>query len=80
MPSLWQLVSPAIPTDTSRQTSPFDLIAAEMRRPDAPPLVLDLGCGDGKSVALFRSARPDVAWLGLDIAASELADECAARR
>jgi SAM-dependent methyltransferase len=73
MPSLWQLVSPAIPTDSSRQTSPFDLIAAEMRRPDAPALVLDLGCGDGKSAALFRSARPDVTWIGLDIEASELA-------
>jgi SAM-dependent methyltransferase len=73
MPSLWQLVSSAIPADSSHQTSPFELVQEEMSRPDAPALVLDLGCGDGKSAAVFREAKPDVAWVGLDIAESELA-------
>jgi SAM-dependent methyltransferase len=73
MPSLWQLVSAAIPADSSSQTSPFTLIEEEMRRPDAPHLVLDLGCGDAKSAGHFRAAKPDVEWVGLDIAESELA-------
>ena len=72
MPSLWQLVSSAIPADSSSQTSPFELVATEMSRADAPALVLDVGCGDGKSAAVFREVKPDVAWVGLDIAESEL--------
>ena len=36
--------------------------------------VLDLGCGDGRSIDLFRRLLPDVAWTGVDIAKSPEVD------
>ena len=36
----------------------------------AGPAILDLGCGAGGSVDHFRGARPDVAWVGADLASS----------
>jgi SAM-dependent methyltransferase len=32
--------------------------------------VVDLGCGDGNSVDFFRSLKPDIEWIGVDIEAS----------
>jgi len=38
---------------------------------DPPPaIVMDLGCGRGDSVDLFRRFRPEVDWVGVDIATS----------
>jgi SAM-dependent methyltransferase len=71
--SLWKLVGSAIPDDHARQVSAYDLARREMARPDAPDLVLDLGCGDAASATVFRQVRPGVRWIGLDIAESELA-------
>jgi SAM-dependent methyltransferase len=73
MSSLWTLVGAAIPDDHARQVSAYDLARREMGRPDAPGLVLDLGCGDAASAAVFRAVRPDVRWIGLDIVESDLA-------
>jgi SAM-dependent methyltransferase len=70
---MWALLGAAIPDDHSRQVSAYDLARREMARPDAPALVLDLGCGDGASAAVFRQVRPDVRWVGLDLASSPLA-------
>ena len=42
-----------------------------MGGPDAPRRVMDLGCGRGDSVDLFRRHRPDVDWIGVDIAKSQ---------
>jgi len=44
-----------------------------MTAPDAPTLVVDLGCGNGASSALFRRWQPDVEWIGVDIEQSDLA-------
>jgi ubiquinone/menaquinone biosynthesis C-methylase UbiE len=46
--------------------------ARYLNRPGRPaaPRVLDLGCGDGASVDLFRSLEPRVQWTGADIAHS----------
>ena len=68
MSSLWKLVGDVIPDDHSRQVSAYDLARHEMERPDAPATVLDLGCGDAASARVFRGVRPDVRWVGLDIA------------
>jgi SAM-dependent methyltransferase len=73
MASLWKLVSDAIPTDHAEQYSAYDLARREMARPDAPDLVLDLGCGDAGSATVFREVKPDVRWIGLDVAESSLA-------
>jgi SAM-dependent methyltransferase len=65
---LGELLGARIPADHSRQT-----IADSYARP--VERVLDLGCGAGDSVDLFRSLNPGVSWVGADIAQSaEVAD------
>jgi SAM-dependent methyltransferase len=68
MSSLWKLVGDIIPDDHARQVSAYDLARREMACPDAPAMVLDLGCGDAASAKVFRDGRPDVRWVGLDLA------------
>ena len=60
---LGELLGARIPADHSRQT-----LADSYARPVAR--VLDLGCGAGGSVDLFRSLDPTVTWVGADIADS----------
>jgi SAM-dependent methyltransferase len=60
---LGELLGARIPADNSRQTV-ADSYARSAER------VLDLGCGAGDSVDLFRSLNPDVRWVGADIADS----------
>jgi SAM-dependent methyltransferase len=60
---LGELLGARIPNDHSRQT-----IADGYARPAGH--VLDLGCGAGDSVDLFRSFNPNVHWVGADIAES----------
>jgi SAM-dependent methyltransferase len=59
---LGDLLGSRIPGDHSRQAL-ADHYAARLR----PTRVMDLGCGAGDSVDLFRSLNPDVRWVGVDI-------------
>lgn len=54
-----------IPDDHARQALADDYIT-RLR----PAQVVDLGCGPGDSVDQFRSARPDVRWIGVDVESS----------
>jgi SAM-dependent methyltransferase len=62
---LGDLLGDRIPHDHSRQVL-ADHYAARLR----PRSVLDLGCGAGDSVDLFRALDPEVRWVGADIEAS----------
>jgi SAM-dependent methyltransferase len=59
---LGDLLGPRIPADHSRQVL-ADHYAARLR----PKRVLDLGCGAGDSVDLFRALNTDVEWVGVDV-------------
>jgi SAM-dependent methyltransferase len=59
---LGQLLGPRIPGDHSRQVL-ADQYAARLR----PARVMDLGCGTGDSVDLFRALNPEVDWVGVDV-------------
>lgn len=63
-------MSAHIPRDHARQVGSQYYIEEAMRASSPPRLVMDLGCGDGSSATLFRSALPDVRWVGVDIAES----------
>ena len=67
---LGDLLADRIPRDHSRQT-----LADALARPAAS--VLDLGCGAGDYIDVFRGLDPGVQWVGADIADSP---EVAARR
>jgi SAM-dependent methyltransferase len=65
-----------VPGDHARQTLADRYIEQESGRPQQGPWrVLDLGCGAGDSVALFRARDPDVQWVGLDVPGSPEARE-----
>jgi SAM-dependent methyltransferase len=59
---LGDVLGPRIPGDHSRQVL-ADHYAARLR----PARVMDLGCGAGDSVDLFRGLNPEVNWVGVDV-------------
>jgi SAM-dependent methyltransferase len=67
---LGELLGDRIPRDHSRPVLADHYVERLRAR-----RVLDLGCGPGDSVDLFRAAVPDVDWVGADIAdSSEVAE------
>ena len=68
--ALAQLLAPYLPTDHARQVTAAYYVDALMRAHPRPVAVMDLGCGTGDSVDLFRSYDPEIRWLGIDVAAS----------
>ena len=56
---LGDLLGHRIPADHSRPLL-ADHYASQLR----PRRVLDLGCGSGDSLDLFRSVDPEVSWVG----------------
>ncbi|MDQ3645089.1 MAG: methyltransferase domain-containing protein [Actinomycetota bacterium] len=63
---LREALGPRLPRDHSRQTHANQVAARAMASLRAP-VVLDLGCGAGDSVDLFRGLDPGTAWTGLDV-------------
>jgi ubiquinone/menaquinone biosynthesis C-methylase UbiE len=70
------LLGSRIPTDHSRSALADHYAQRYLARPGRPanPAVLDLGCGAGDSVDLFRSLEPSVRWTGADLASSPEVD------
>jgi SAM-dependent methyltransferase len=74
---LGELLGPRIPRDHSRQVVADDYAGRYLSRDDRPaaPRVMDLGCGTGDSVDLFRRLDPAVRWVGVDLERSPEVDE-----
>jgi SAM-dependent methyltransferase len=73
---LKELLADAVPGDHARQTLADRFAEREIGRPaQGPWRVLDLGCGAGGSVDVFRARDPDVQWVGLDVPGSPEARE-----
>jgi SAM-dependent methyltransferase len=70
MATLWDVMQDCIPNDHARQVNSIYYLDEAMTAPDAPDLVVDLGCGRGRSAKLFRRHNPEVRWLGIDISDS----------
>jgi SAM-dependent methyltransferase len=65
-----------VPADHARQTLADRYADQAIGRPESGPWrVLDLGCGAGDSVDVFRTQDPDVQWVGLDVPGSPEARE-----
>jgi SAM-dependent methyltransferase len=63
---LGELLGDRIPADHSRQVL-ADHYAERLLGGRSAARVMDLGCGAGDSVDLFRSVDPAVGWVGVDI-------------
>ena len=65
---LKEMLGDAVPQDHARQTLADRYIEREVGRRDGRPWrVLDLGCGTGSSVDVFRARDPQVEWVGIDV-------------
>ena len=67
---LRELLSGCIPRDHCRQTSAQQLLRDHVSAGFAPTNVLDSGCGDGRSIDLFKVILPQTKWTGVDIGSS----------
>ena len=76
-PGLWDFLKPYIPNDHARQVNARYYVNEVMSGPAPPRRVLDLGCGTGNSVDIFRSYDAGIDWVGVDIPDSQ---EARARR
>jgi SAM-dependent methyltransferase len=68
--SIGRLLRPFVPRDHARQVDARYYLDLLMSEDPKPRVVMDLGCGRGDSVDLFRAHDPDVDWVGVDIPAS----------
>jgi SAM-dependent methyltransferase len=73
--TLWELVGDRIPTDHARQVHSRYYLQQVLTAPDAPDLMVDLGCGDGSSLAFAKQYRPGVNWIGVDIMSSDVTQQ-----
>ena len=57
----------SIPNDHCRQTDAAAMVVAYVEKHKAPSQIIDLGCGDGRSVEMFLEIVPEARWIGIDI-------------
>lgn len=70
MSDLYTLIGDCIPNDHARQVGSAELIEGVLKKYPAGARVLDVGCGDGRSIDHFRRVDPATKWHGLDIEGS----------
>lgn len=59
-----------VPNDHSRQIPTGRLVEQLFEKPNDIKIVMDLGCGEGKSKDYFKRLNPHIKWIGVDIAGS----------
>lgn len=64
---LFKLLEHCIPNDHSRQVSAPYFVQLVLGRDARGTRVLDLGCGAGRSLDMFKRHDPEVKWVGVDI-------------
>jgi SAM-dependent methyltransferase len=65
--NLSELLQSCLPNDHARQVTSRYYVDQVMTTEPRPQTVVDLGCGRGDSVDLFRKHAPGVTWIGVDI-------------
>lgn len=68
------LIADFVPDDHSRQTSSLQMLNSFLLKRTDMEIILDLGCGEGLTVDLFRKSVPGAKWIGLDIESSQEVD------
>ena len=69
---LRQVLESCVPSDHSRQVTIEHYLerVLKVQEIDRAYVVLDLGCGNGRSMKYFRSLNPKIEWYGVDIESS----------
>jgi ubiquinone/menaquinone biosynthesis C-methylase UbiE len=67
---MWNEMQDYVPSDYSHQVTPEWMVRRVVDRLPAKSVIVDLGCGAGKSVDFFRELLPESTWIGVDIADS----------
>lgn len=68
---MWELIKDAIPDDHAEQSTSESLLTAYLKKAVAPQKVLDVGCGTGESLEMFRELASEARWWGVDIEGSQ---------
>lgn len=72
---MWKSLKDCIPNDHAKQVSSTYYINLLMSKGSKGMKVLDLGCGAGRTVDIFRRLDPEVDWRGLDLESSPEVDK-----
>lgn len=75
MRDMYEFLGTALPDDHARQMHSHTVLGSLVERGFKPGKVLDLGCGDGRSIDLFRRVLPEAEWTGVDIESSAEVDQ-----
>lgn len=71
---LYDYLKDSIPGDHSRQVTSEVVLQARIEAGMKAERLLDFGCGDGRSIDLFKRLLPQASWTGVDIEASPEVD------
>ena len=71
---LFSTLDAALPEDHSNQSSAAKLVEELQLNGFSPKMILDFGCGDGRSIDLFSNLLPNAHWTGVDIESSPEVD------
>lgn len=69
-PDLFELLKDCLPNDHARQVTDHYYVEKLVGSAERGQRVLDLGCGEGKSLDVFRKYDRNVRWHGVDIESS----------
>jgi len=67
MIDIFKYLENSIPNDHCRQTRLAQLLSEKVKNGYAAKNILDLGCGDGRSLSVFNKLMPQADWTGVDI-------------
>jgi len=74
MSDIYDYLKDSIPNDHFHQSSAESILRAHVVAGLKASSVLDFGCGDGRSIDLFRTTLPEAKWTGVDIPSSPEVD------
>lgn len=74
MSDIYDYLKDSIPHNHFHQSSAESVLRERVTAGLKPTRVLDFGCGDGRSIDLFRSTLRDTTWTGVDIPSSPEVD------
>ncbi len=74
MSEIYEYLKDSIPRNHCRQSSAHSVLRERAAAGLQASRILDFGCGDGRTIDLFREVMPDAEWTGVDIASSPEVD------